>query len=153
MKQWLLVNPQQGYQAVLTAWRWLKEVLSLGQQYVLTIKPATRSTKQNRLLHARLQQVADELEWAGQHRSVDVWKRLLTAAWLRSVGEQIELLPAIDGHGFDIVFRHTSKLSVPECNDLITYIEAWMVDQGLTVVDEETGVITVAHREVAIANQ
>jgi hypothetical protein len=37
----------------------------------------------------------------------------------------VEFLPALDGHGVDVVFRHTSELTKAECAELITYIQAW----------------------------
>ena len=64
-------------------------------------------------------------EWAGKRRDIETWKRLLVAAWCRAIGEQIELLPALDGHGVDIVFRRTSQLSRKECADLIEFVFAW----------------------------
>jgi hypothetical protein len=41
------------------------------------------------------------------------------------------MLPAIDGHGVDLVFRRTSQLTNAECNELIEYVQAWAVDQGV----------------------
>lgn len=87
-----------------------------------------RNDAQNRLLHALLGEVAKTTEWAGKKRDTEVWKRLMTAAWLRARGESIELLPALDGHGVDVVFRRTSKLTKGECAELIDFITAWMVE-------------------------
>ena len=43
------------------------------------------------------------------------------AAWCREQGLSVEVLPALDGHGVDIVPVRTSKLTRGECADLITY--------------------------------
>lgn len=99
--------------------------------YAVEIKPVTRSLAQNAKLHALISDVARCMEWAGQKRDVETWKRLLTAAWLRARGEPIEMLPALDGHGVDIVFRHTSQLTVNEMIELIEYIQAWAIDNGV----------------------
>lgn len=101
--------------------------------YAVEIKPITRSLAQNAKLHALLTDIAKSLEWAGARRDVETWKRLLTAAWLRARGEPIEMLPAVDGHGVDIVFRRTSELSVNEMIELIEYIQAWAVDKNIDV--------------------
>ena len=95
------------------------------------IEPITRSLAQNAKLHALLSDIANILEWAGSKRDVETWKRLLTAAWLRARGEPIEMLPSLDGHGVDIVFRRTSELTVPEMIELIEYIQAWAADKGI----------------------
>jgi len=109
----------------------LQGVKTAPQGYVVEIRPKTRSLEQNALLHALIQEIAKSVIWAGSLREVDTWKRLLTAAWLRARGEPIEMLPAIDGNGVDIVFRRTADLTIPEMNELIDYIQAWAIDQGI----------------------
>jgi hypothetical protein len=101
--------------------------------YAVEIKPITRSLAQNAKLHALITDIAKNLEWAGAKRDVETWKRLLTAAWLRARGEPIEMLPALDGHGVDIVFRRTSELTVNEMIELIEYIQSWAVGNGIDV--------------------
>jgi len=101
--------------------------------YAVEIKPITRSLAQNAKLHALITNIAKTLEWAGAKRDVETWKRLLTAAWLRARGEPIEMLPALDGHGVDIVFRRTSELTVNEMIELIEYIQSWAVGNGIDV--------------------
>jgi hypothetical protein len=109
----------------------LQGVKNAPQGYVVEIRPKTRSLEQNALLHALIQEISKSVTWAGSLREVDTWKRLLTAAWLRARGEPIEMLPAIDGNGVDIVFRRTADLTIPEMNELIDYIQAWAIDQGV----------------------
>lgn len=130
-----LVNAQQGNQAMRSAWAAVKPLLLAGHRLVLTIKPETRSSEQNARLHATLSDIAEQMEWAGARRELDVWKRLLTAAWLRARGEHVEMLPAIDGYGVDIVFRHTSRLTRRECAELITYVTAWADEHGVELHD------------------
>ena len=99
----------------------------------MEIKPPNRSLEQNAKLHALIGDIAKEVIWANKEQSVETWKRLLTAAWLRARGEPVEMLPAIDGHGVDIVFRPTSKLTVEEMSEFIEYIQAWAVEQGIKI--------------------
>lgn len=101
--------------------------------YQVKIEPITRSLAQNAKLHALLSDIASILEWAGSKRDVETWKRLLTAAWLRARNEPIEMLPSLDGHGVDIVFRRTSELTVNEMIELIEYIQSWAVGNGIDV--------------------
>ena len=141
-----LYNAQQGHQAIQQAWAHAKGWLGAGgARLVLEIKPETRSDKQNRLLHAMLGDIAAQVEWAGAKRDAEVWKRLLVAAWCRARREQVELLPALDGHGVDIVFRRTSQLTRGECAELCDFIGAWCAENGVELrearqwVDAETG--------------
>lgn len=106
-------------------WPDIKRELINGQQLDLEVRPTVRNLDQNALLHAALSEIAERVEWAGQKRDSETWKRLCTAAWLRTRGESVEVLPAIDGHGIDVVFRRTSKLTKPEMSDLIEYVSAF----------------------------
>jgi hypothetical protein len=106
--------------------------------YTVTVAPATRNSSQNALLHALLTEIAKELPWAGRKRDAETWKRLLTASWLRARGESIEVLPALDGHGIDVVFRRTSDLTKGECAELVDFIYAWATEQGVTFTEPAT---------------
>lgn len=120
-----LINAQQGYQEVLRAWHWVKPLLLAGHRMVVEVRQENRSDAANRLLHSRLGDIAKSIEWCGCKRDTDTWKRLLTAAWLRARGESVEILPALDGHGVDVVFRSTAKLTRGECAELSEFILAW----------------------------
>ncbi len=111
----------------------IEAVKTVPDGYIVEIKPKTRSLEQNAMLHSILQTVASKIQWANSYRDAETWKRLLIAAWLRARGETVELLPAIDNHGVDVVFRHTSKLSVEEMSEFLEYVQAWAVEQGIQI--------------------
>lgn len=102
------------------------------KDWVVRMSPPTRSLEQNAFLHAILTDIAQQVEWYGKHLSVIVWKRLCTAAWMREEGEQPELIPALDGNGFDIVFEHTSSLSVEKMTALCEWCLAFGVQRDVT---------------------
>lgn len=110
-------------------------VTNAPDDWVVTVGPPTRNSAQNALLHALLTEIAKELPWAGRKRDAETWKRLLTASWLRARGESIEVLPALDGHGIDVVFRRTSDLTKGECAELVDFIYAWATEQGVTFTE------------------
>ena len=91
----------------------------------VTLAPETRTLEENSLLHVLIDEISKKVEWAGKKREPETWKRLLVAAWCRVHGESVEILPALDGHGVDIVYRKTSKLSRKECAELIEFVFAW----------------------------
>lgn len=131
-----LYEPVQAHKAFGEAWQRSKPLLMAGHRLTLEVKPCTRSVEQNALLHAMLSDIAAQVEWAGAKRDVECWKRLLTAAWCRARGESIELLPALDGHGVDIVFRRTSKMTVDEVSELCEFIIAWAAERGMALGHE-----------------
>ncbi len=99
--------------------------LDLTHPKKVSISDPDRSDEQNKKLHAMLADISKQVTHAGQQWDVTVWKRLCTAAWLRETGANIQMIPAIDGHGIDVLYEHTSKLSIRKCADLITWIEAY----------------------------
>ena len=125
-----LREPVQAHKAFSFAWERAKALLMAGHRMVLEIKPEKRSNDQNKKLHALIADVARQAEWHGKH-DAEVWKRLFVSAWCRTQGESVTILPALDGHGVDLVPRRTSKLTKPECADLIEYITAWAVEHGV----------------------
>lgn len=97
-----LWNAQQGHQELSRAWNWMKSMLLAGHRLQIECKPETRSSAENRLLHALIGEIARQKEWAGAKRDLECWKRLLVSAWCRTRGESVEILPALDGHGVDM---------------------------------------------------
>lgn len=137
-----LHNRAQAWAAIKAqVFPFLSQWLQDGKRLVLTVKEDTRSDAENRLLHAMLGYISKNMEWAGKKRDIDTWKRLLVAAWCRAIGEPIEMLPALDGHGIDIVFRKTSKLTRKECADLIEFIFAWGSQNDIVFPEARCGKI------------
>jgi hypothetical protein len=95
---------------------------------VVTISEPTRGSAINAALHAAIGEIAATREWCGKQWPLEVWKRLLVAAWSRANGVQLTLLPALDGAGVDIVQRHTSSMTQREVSDLISFIECWAAE-------------------------
>ena len=120
-----LHNWQQARDILARSAAWIRRRVEAGESVRLTLEEPRRSLDQNALLHALLTDISKRHEWAGKKRDAETWKRLFVAAWCRARGEQIEMLPALDGHGVDIVFRRTSKMSKAEVSELLDYVQAW----------------------------
>jgi hypothetical protein len=126
-KQIIINNPAILHHATeILSKNWLK-YKQLGTPLELLIRPKrqTRSILQNALLHAVLTDIAKQVKWHGQSFDVVTWKRLCMAAWLREKNEQPQLIPALDGKGFDIIFERTSSLNVKDCADFCTWCLAF----------------------------
>lgn len=91
----------------------------------VTVEPPKRSGDQNAALHALIDEIARTRTHAGRKWDAEVWKRLLVAAWCRVSGEAVMIVPALDGHGVDMVPARTSKLTKRECSDLLEFVHAW----------------------------
>ena len=126
-----LYNWQQAHKVLTDLAQWLKPRLLAGHQYALTIGEPPRSLDQNARLHAMLGDLSKQVEWAGKKRSRDVWKRLCVSAWLRAEKEHVEMLPAIDGHGIDVIYERTSRMSKAQLSSLMEYVSAWGDSKGV----------------------
>lgn len=132
-------NEQQGYQVAQTIWKQAKAHLNAGRRMVMELRPEKRSDPQNRLLHAAITDIAQQVEWKGQKFTVEVWKRLCVAAWLREKKEQPMLIPALDGNGFDVIFERTSKLSTTQCSELVEWCFAFGAEHEVKFRDRGMG--------------
>lgn len=97
-----------------------------------------RSVEQNAKLHALLQTIATSKQWpvvsedgelVMEWLDVEEWKRLLVLAWTRATRGQSRVFRAVDGHGVDVLYRRTSRLSKQEMASLIDWIETWAAEE------------------------
>lgn len=79
-----LYEPVQAHKALMALWPTIKALLFAGHRLVLTLAPATRSSEQNRKLHALIADVARQATWAGTKQDAETWKRLFVSAWCRA---------------------------------------------------------------------
>ena len=103
----------------------INELCARPLPFAVTMSDDDRSVEQNAMLHKLLTDIARQVEHAGKKWNVLIWKRLCTAAWMREAGENAQLIPALDGNGFDVIYEKTSKLGIKKCAELITWVEAF----------------------------
>lgn len=99
--------------------------LDLSKPRKVAITDEDRTAEQNAKLHAMLTDISHQVEHAGKKWNVLIWKRLCTASWLRELGENATLIPALDGNGFDVIYEKTSRLGVKRCASLIEWVAAF----------------------------
>lgn len=103
-----------------------------------------RTQGQNGAFHALCSELDAQLDWplgSGNKIGILPWKRLLIAAWERANERPAQFFPSIDGKGFDVVYRRSSRLSKKEMGDLLHFANAWAAEQGV-VNREERDVFT-----------
>lgn len=99
-----------------------------------------RTQGQNGAFHALCSEIDTQLDWprgSGNKIGVLPWKRLLISGWEKAHGRPAEFFPAIDGKGFDVVYRRSSRLSKKEMSDLIQFGSAWASENGVVLRDPE----------------
>ena len=84
-----------------------------------------RSLKQNRLMWANLEDIAQQVVWYGQKLDKQEWKDVLTAGLKKQ-----KIVPGIEG-GFVVIGARTSKMTVAEMNELIELATMFGTQQGV----------------------
>lgn len=93
-----------------------------------------RSYLQNKLLHASLSDIADQVPWppeTGELHSVEWWKRRATLQWMIEAGMQPDLIESLDGLQFALLLPHTSDLNIKQCASLNEWLFAFGATHGV----------------------
>lgn len=101
--------------------------------YTLLFKPPVRSSLASAYMWALLDDVADQVEWAGKKRTSDEWKALFSAS-LRA----LEFVPNLDNDGFVAFGARTSEFSPEEMSDMIELIKAWGASNNVQFTDPDS---------------
>lgn len=91
-------------------------------------KAPKRTLPQNDRFWSMLTDLATQLRWHGQRLSADDWKDVMMAG----LRKEVRVVPNMDGNGFVILGRSSSDLSKQEFGDLMTLIEAFGAQQGVS---------------------
>lgn len=97
-----------------------------------------RTTEKNSRFHAVMGELSSQVDWprgSGKYLDIEAWKRLMVSAFERANKRPADFYPAIDGHGFDVVYRRTSRMSQQEMRDLIDFAESWAIENGVVLKD------------------
>lgn len=142
-----LYNAQQGYQALVTAFTHAKNWLMAGHRLILEIRPETRSSAQNRYLHAIFGDVAKQAEWMGKKRTAAEWKVLFCSGHAVATKCGAELIPGLEGE-FLNVRESTARMGKARMASLLEYVICWCANNNVELrdaaqwaVDPETGEI------------
>lgn len=102
-----------------------------GMEFKIGKAQDRRSLEQNKKCHAMLSDIARQITHYEQRYSVDVWKRLCLAAWLREENQAPLMIPALDGNGVDVIFERTSKLGIKRMASFIEWLYAYGTNAGV----------------------
>lgn len=100
-------------------------VISAPDGYVCTIQEPTRSLDQNARLWAMLGDVS-KAKPLGRSYTPEMWK----CVFMQACGHEVQFLQGIDGMPFPSGFK-SSKMTVRQMAELITYIDAFMAENGI----------------------
>lgn len=127
-----LFNRQQAWAAIKSdVFPFLAGALQSGQQWILSIKPETRSQAQNRLMWPILSVFAKQLLWPVNGAMVrmdeDDWKDVLSAAFK---GETVRMAQGLNG-GIVLLGQRTSKFTKTQFSEWIEFLYATAADRDV----------------------
>lgn len=93
-----------------------------------------RTLDQNARMWAMLTDIARQRP-GGRVYTPDEWKVM----FMHAIGKELKLLPALEGNGFVPYGSSSSRLSVGEMGDLMEFIQAWAIENGVTLQDDADG--------------
>lgn len=99
-----------------------------------------RTVDQSNALHAICGDLSRQRDWprgSGEMLDTEAWKRLLISAWERAHGRPAAMYPALDGAGFDVVYRRSSRLAKSEFSELLEFACAWAVENGVVLKERD----------------
>jgi hypothetical protein len=136
------LRPENARDRFTSAWRFACQFLELGKPVRVEVGEAknVRSLDQNAMFHAICGDIAKQRKWAGRQLDTEGWKRLLVDAWARAEGKvQGQVVPSLDGVSVVNLGIQTRRLPVGDMADLITFAQAWAVENEVRLNDGVLG--------------
>lgn len=128
-----LLNPQQAHGALQQAWKHTKGHLGAGgPPLVLELRAETRTTQQNRLLHALFTDVSRQAQWLGKTLPPEQWKLLFVSGHAVATGQGAEVAPGLEGEFLNLR-ESTARMGKARMASLLDYIMAWCTEHGVAL--------------------
>lgn len=139
-----LHNPQQAHGALQQAWAHTKGHLGAGgPPLVLELRAETRTTQQNRLLHALFGDVSRQAQWLGKSLTPAQWKLLFVSGHAVATGQGADMVPGLEGEFLNLR-ESTARMGKARMASLLDYVMAWSAEHGVELdearqwIDPET---------------
>lgn len=101
----------------------------------IEFKASKRTLPQNDRMWAMLTDVATQVKWHGVSLHADDWKLLFLDALRREIGNEMRIIPNLEGDGFVNIGTSSSDLSKDEMTMLIELIFKFGAEHNVTFND------------------
>jgi hypothetical protein len=85
------------------------------------------SDEQRKKMRAMLGEIAEQYQHQGRFYAQEQWKVLM----MHACGQEVEFMPSLDGSTFIPYEGRSSKMNMQDMAELISFIEAWGVQNGV----------------------
>ena len=100
------------------------------ENFICELRPKTRSIEQNARMWAMLGDISEQVDWYGNKLSSNEWKDVFSASLKKQ-----KVVAGIDG-GFVVCGLSTSKMTIPEINELMELMQAFGIDKGVKFYEQ-----------------
>ncbi|MDE1179479.1 recombination protein NinB [Paraburkholderia sp.] len=111
-------------------------VVNAPLNFVVEIKPRTRSLDQNAMLHALFSDIEKQATLHGRRLTAVQWKTVFISAHATATGLGSDMVAGLEGE-FVNIRESSARMSVARMTSLIEYILAWCADNSIATVTEE----------------
>ena len=101
-----------------------------GRPLIVNIKRETRTSQQNRMLHAMLGDIAAQRQFGGEYWHIDDVKTLFVSGFKKVKTGESGLSFGLEGELYCKQWR-TSTMTIEQLNELIEYISAWASNNNI----------------------
>lgn len=132
-----LYEPVQALTALKAAWHYVKGYLVAGGGALdLQIKVETRTSRQNRLLHALFGDVARQSLWLGKKRTASEWKVLFVSGHSVATNQGAEMVPGLEGEFLNLR-ESTAQMGKARMASLLDYVLAYCSANEIELRDSQ----------------
>lgn len=104
-----------------------RAVMDAPEGHRVEIKPRTRSSDQNALLHALFTEASKKAAWQGRTLTPTQWKVLFISGHAIATGLGADMVPGLENEYVN-VRESSAHMSISRMTSLIEYINAWMAE-------------------------
>ena len=139
-----LHNPQQAHGALQQAWQQTKGHLGAGgSPLVLELRAETRTTQQNRLLHALFADVSRQAQWLGKSLTPAQWKLLFVSGHAVATKQGADVVPGLEGEFLNLR-ESTARMGRARMASLLDYVMAWCAEHDIELTESRQWIDTEA---------
>lgn len=102
-------------------------VMSAPENFMVEVKPRTRSLDQNAMLHALFTEAAKNHTLHSRKLTPTQWKVLFISGHAIATGLGADMIPGLEGE-FVNIRESSASMSIARMTSLIEYINAWMAE-------------------------
>jgi len=111
--------------------RALEAVNSAPNGYRVEVREPKRGLEQNSAMWAHLSDISEQTTHQGRKYDAETWKSI----FLNALGQEMRFVPTLDGKSVFPLGMRSSELSKREMSELIEFIIAWGVQNGVKFHD------------------